>query len=92
MTANSEQPPADPQRLSDTDLDVYEAIATLEQAGHPPTRGEIAAASGLDDDTVFERLGFLVDHGVVVEARTGGEAAFTLAAHEWSSVPDEAGD
>jgi DNA-binding IclR family transcriptional regulator len=92
MTANSEQPPADPQSLSDTDLHVYEAIAALEQTGHPPTRREIAAASGLDDDTVFERLGFLVDRGVVLEARTRGEAAFTLATHDWSSVPDERGD
>ncbi|HEY5988200.1 MAG TPA: hypothetical protein VIV12_17770 [Streptosporangiaceae bacterium] len=92
MTAHNERPPADPQSLSDVDLHVYEAIATLEQTGHPPTRGEIASASGLDDDTVFERLGFLVDRGVVVEARTGGEAAFTLAIHDWSSVPDKPGD
>ncbi len=91
MTARNGQPPVEPQSLTDADLHVYEAIATLEQAGHPPTRREIAAACGLDDDTVFERLGVLVDRGVVVGARAGGEAAFTLAAHEWSSAPDERG-
>jgi LexA DNA binding domain len=87
MTADSTQPPIDPQSLTNADLEVYEAIATLEQSGHAPTRREIAAASGLDDDTVFERLGVLIDRGVVVEAGTKGEAAFTLSAHEWSSEP-----
>ena len=91
MTADRGQSPVDPQSLTDTDLHIYEAIATLEQAGHPPTRGEIAAASDLDSDTVFERLCALVDRGVVVEADTAGEAAFTLASHEWSSAPDKPG-
>jgi SOS-response transcriptional repressor LexA len=91
MAADRGQGPADPQSLTNTDLHIYEAIATLEQTGHPPTRREIAAASGLGEDTVAERLRALHGRGVVVETSHRGETAFTLASHEWSSVSGEPG-
>jgi DNA-binding MarR family transcriptional regulator len=87
MAAEGERPHVDAQVLTETELVVYEAIATLEQAGRPPTQGEIASASALDHADVGRTLRGLRDRGVVVAAGDGQEA-FTLARHDWSSVPD----
>ena len=88
MGTDHERPYVDALSLTDTDLHVYEAIAALEQAGQPPTSGEITAACGLDDEAVARTLHRLLDRGVAIAAGRGGEPAFALARHDWSAVPD----
>jgi hypothetical protein len=88
MTADDERPFVDAQSLSDTDLHIYEAIATLEQSGKPPTGDEIAAAARLDGSVVRQTLSDLLERRVVVPAGGRDAAAFTLARHDWSSAPD----
>ncbi len=88
MGTDHEQPYVDALSLTDTDLHVYEAIASLEQAGQPPTSEEITAACGLDDDVIVRTLHKLLDRGVATAAGRDGEPAFALARHDWSAVPD----
>jgi Fic family protein len=88
MTADDERPFVDAQSLSDTDLHIYEAIATLEQSGQPPTGDEIAAAAHLDGSVVRRTLSSLLERRVVVPAGGRDQSAFTLARHDWSSAPD----
>ncbi len=89
MAAEDERRPyIDPQSLTDADLAVYEAIATLEQAGQPPTGQQVAAATThLDDQTIAQILRKLLARGVVVHASGGSEPTYTLPRHDWSSVP-----
>lgn len=88
MGADHQRPYVDAMSLTDTDLHIYEAIASLEQAGQPPTRWEVTAACGLDEQTVTRTLHKLLDRGVAAAADRDGEPAFALARHDWSAVPD----
>jgi biotin operon repressor len=84
MTTPSNGPYVDPHDLTDGELAVYEAIATLEQRGHPPSGAEITAATSLSGETVATVLRALVGKEVAVHSGEG----YTLARHDWSSVPD----
>jgi hypothetical protein len=84
MTTPSGRPYVDPHDLTDGELAVYEAIATLEQQGHPPSEPEITAATPLGGDTVAAVLRTLVGREVAVRDGEG----YTLARHDWSSVSD----
>lgn len=88
MGSGHKRPYVDTLSLTNTDVHVYEAIATLEQAGQPPTSAEITTACRLDDETVARTLHKLLDRGVAAAADRGGEQAFTLTRHDWSSAPD----
>lgn len=88
MGTDHGRPYVDALSLTDTDLHVYEAIATLEQAGQPPTGEEITAACGLDDETVARTLRNLVDRRVAAAVSRDGEPGFALVRHDWSSAPD----
>jgi DNA-binding IclR family transcriptional regulator len=88
MGSDSDRPFVDAQYFTDLDTYVYEAVATLEHSGHPPTRSQIAAATDLDDHTADEVLGALAEHGVLTRTRSGGEEAFELARRDWSATPD----
>ena len=84
MTTPSGRPYVDPHDLTDGELAVYEAIATLEQQGHPPSGAEITAATALSGETVDDVLRTLLGRKVAVRSGEG----YTLARHDWSSVPD----
>ena len=88
MGTDREPPYVDALSLTDNDLHVYEAIATLEQAGQPPTAGQITAACTIDAETVGRTLGNLLDRGVAAAVGRDGGPGFTLTRHDWSSVPE----
>jgi len=90
MTANQDRPYVDAQAFTDLDTYIYEAVATLEYSGRPVTRGQIAAATDLDDRTVGEVIDVLTEHGVLeqADAAQSGEPAFALARRDWSVAPD----
>jgi len=70
-------------------MDVYEAIATLEYLGRPPTRSEIGAAAGVDGAALDELLTSLTSV-TCWSARKSRRAAFEPARRGCSAVPDEA--
>ena len=65
-----EQPGRDIHAMTDHDLIVYEAIATLRR---PMSLGDVAATTGLDPDTVRASLGRLIKRNMIVEGRKGVE-------------------
>ncbi len=81
----------DAQSLTDLDTHVYEAIATLEQGGHPVTQAAIAAAAGLDDETAGQTLRGLTERGVLVRTQPGEVPVFELARRDWSAEPRRPG-
>jgi Mn-dependent DtxR family transcriptional regulator len=87
MADNSERPYVDAQSLTDADTDIYEAIATLEQKGRPVTQGELAAALGVDESAIAEKIRDLTRRGLIVHAESAGEQAFQPARRDWSSDP-----
>ncbi|HTS96458.1 MAG TPA: hypothetical protein VMI33_07540 [Streptosporangiaceae bacterium] len=88
MESGRDRPFVDAQYLTDLDANIYEAVATLEFAGRPATRAQIATAAGLDEDTVGEVLAALEEHGVLTRTPADGEDAFGLARRDWSAAPD----
>jgi hypothetical protein len=90
MTADGDRPYVDPQSLGERDLQVYEAIATLEFLGRVPTRSQIAAAAGLDNGELDDLLGSLTERHVLVRSQAAGEPCFEPARRDWSAVPGEA--
>lgn len=88
MTADSDRPFVDAQTLSDTEAHVYEAVATLENAGRPVTGPEISASAGLDEREVDEILQEFTEVGLVRRSGAPGEARFELARRDWSAAPD----
>ena len=86
MAPTEHDPPyVDAQALTDTDTHIYEAIATLEQGGRPVTQAAIAAAAGLDDDTVRQALRGLTERGVLVRTQPADVPVFELARRDWSA-------
>jgi hypothetical protein len=88
MESGSDRPFVDAQYFTDLDTYVYEAVATLEHSGAPPTREEIVAATDLDENTADEVLDVLAEHGVLTRTRSGAGEAFELARRDWSATPD----
>ena len=84
----NEPPFVDAQTLTDLDAYVYEAVATLEQSGRPPTWAEIVAATDLDDETTSEALEELTGRGVLVRAPSADGEGYELARRAWSNAPD----
>jgi DNA-binding IclR family transcriptional regulator len=89
MSPGSERPHADAQSFTDAELAVYEAIATCEQSGRPPTAAEIAAASGLGEATVAEAVQAMTGRGVLLADEATGAARYALARHDWSVAQDK---
>jgi hypothetical protein len=83
-----DQPYVDAQTFTELDTRVYEAVATLEYAGHPVTAGEVAEAAGLDAPAADEILGVLTEHGVLTRRHAGGGDTFELARRDWSATPE----
>jgi hypothetical protein len=83
-----DQPYVDAQTLTDASAQVYEAVATLEYAGHSVTRDEVMTATDLDDPTVGEILDALTAQGVLICTPTGSGGTFALARRDWSATPD----
>jgi CBS domain-containing protein len=88
MGSGSDRPFVDAQYLTDLDTYVYEAVATLEHSGGPPTRADIVAATDLDEKTAGEVLGVLAEHGVLLRTGSGDREAFEPARRDWSATPD----
>jgi hypothetical protein len=93
MTADGDQPYVDPQGLGVLDMQVYEAVATLEFLGRVPTRSQIGAASGLDNGELDDLLRSLTERHLLVRSQAGshaaGEPAFEPARRDWSAVPGD---
>jgi len=90
MTSRDDQPYVDTQSLSDTDMYVYEAVATLEYSGRRPSREAIAAAASLDDDELSRVLAELTGQGLLIVSGSGGQAVYEPARRDWSTRPQQA--
>lgn len=90
MTPSGDQRPADTLGLTDTDTYLYETIATLEYAGRPATRSQIAAVADLDDKALDRSLAKLIRRGLLASTGADGETAFEPAYRGWSAAPDQA--
>jgi hypothetical protein len=84
------QPPVDAQTLTDTGLDIYEAVATLEYSGRRPSRSAIAAAAQRDQSLVDEVLDDMTAHGLLTVADEEGEPVYVPARRDWSTEPGQA--
>lgn len=89
MTADGDQPYVDPQGLGELDMQVYEAVATLEFLGRSPTRSQIGAAAGLDNGELDDLLASLTERHLLVRSSAPGEPAFEPARRDWSAVPGD---
>ncbi|MGH3275898.1 MAG: hypothetical protein ACRDNZ_16430 [Streptosporangiaceae bacterium] len=85
--AASGEPYVDPQTLGDLDLQVYEAIMTLEYLGRQPTRSAIGAVTGLDDAQLSKLLRTLTRRRLLVRIAGAAEPVFEPAQRGWGGVP-----
>jgi hypothetical protein len=90
MTDSAGAPHVDTQSLSDTATYVYETVATIEYAGHRPSRKAIADAAGLDEDLLDQTLAALTARGLLTTTDVGGEAVYRPARRNWSTQPGQA--
>jgi hypothetical protein len=90
MTQTPEGPHVDMQTVTDTMAVVYEAIATLEYAGHDPGRGAIAEATRLPDQVLEESLASMTRICMLRMDDRGGEPVYTPSRRGWSTMPDQA--
>jgi hypothetical protein len=86
---SGDRPYVDTQSLTDVDIGVYETIATLEFTGKPPTQGQIAAASDLDDTTLGKTLETLTQRHLLVRTDIKGQACYEPARRDWSTQPGQ---
>lgn len=84
------QPPVDAQSVTDTDLDIFEAVATLEYTGRSPSRSAIAAAAQRDEAVVDEALNEMTARGLLTRTNQDGEPVYIPARRDWSTQPDQA--
>lgn len=84
------QPPVDAQTVSDTGLEIFEAVATLEYAGRRPSRSAIAAAARRDQAVVDEALDDMTAHGLLTKSDQEGEPVYIPARRDWSTQPGQA--
>jgi hypothetical protein len=80
----------DTQSLRDSDTGVYEAVATLEYAGHRPSRDAIAAAAGIAPEALDQMLADLTAQGLLTVTGVGADAVYEPASRGWSTQPDQA--
>ncbi|WP_157244277.1 hypothetical protein [Nonomuraea typhae] len=67
------------QALSDTDIHIYEAVASLAIDAHRATLEEVTESSGLDEQQVRRSLATLVANGHILPRGDG----FVLGAHDF---------
>lgn len=84
------RPPVDAQILTDTGLEIFEAIATLEYSGRRPSRAAVVAAAQRDQAVVDEALAEMTAHGLLMVADEDGEPVYVPASRDWSTAPDRA--
>jgi hypothetical protein len=84
------QPPVDAQTVTDTGLEIFEAIATLEYTGHRASRPAIAAATRREQALVGETLDELTAYGLLTVTDEEGEPAYVPARRDWSTQPGQA--
>jgi len=84
------QPPVDTQTLSDSTLQIFEAVATLEYTGRRPSRSAIAAACQRDAALIDEALNDMTAQGLLAQTDEGGEPVYVPASRDWSTQPDQA--
>jgi ABC-type cobalamin/Fe3+-siderophores transport system ATPase subunit len=84
------RPPVDAQTVSDTGLEIFEAVATLEYAGRSPSRSAIAAAARRDQALVDEALDDMTAQGLLTRSNEEGEPVYIPARRDWSTQPDQA--
>ena len=92
MTAREHPNPADRVTLTGDEAAIYEAIATLEFVGHPPTATDIATAVNRDVAAVLAALDTLTERGLLTrtrEAQDSAEAVYEPAWRGWSTAPDQ---
>lgn len=82
--------PVDAQTLTDTSLDIFEAVATLEFTGHRPSRSAIAAAAQRDQAQVDEALDDMTAQGLLSVADEHGERVYLPSRRDWSTEPGQA--
>lgn len=69
----------DVQALSDVDIHVYEAVASLTVKGEVAGHAAVVRATGLPDEEVRHSLAILAAHGYVVPEEDG----FILGPHDF---------
>ena len=84
------QGPVDAQTLTDTGLEIFEAIATLEYTGRRPSRSAITAAAQRDQALVDEALDDLTALGLLTKADGDDEPVYVPARRDWSTQPGQA--
>lgn len=84
------RPHVDAQTVTDTGLEIYEAVATLEYSGRRPSRSAIAAAARRDQAAVEETLDDMTARGLLTKASEDGEPVYVPARRDWSTRPDQA--
>jgi len=82
-------PYVEPISLTDTDTNLYEAIATMEYTGQPATRDQIKAVAGLDDDMLDTALAELTRRGLLTRATADGGPVYEPANRGWSTAPEQ---
>jgi hypothetical protein len=84
------QPPVDAQTVSDTGLEIFEAIATIEYTGRRATSSAVVAATRRDQAVVGEALDEMTAHGLLTVTDEDGEPAYIPARRDWSTQPTQA--
>jgi len=84
------QPPVDAQTVNDTELEIFEAIATLEYTGRRTSRSVIAAATRRDQTVVDDALDEMTARGLLTVTEEPGDPAFVPARRDWSTQPGQA--
>jgi hypothetical protein len=84
------QPPVDAQTVNDTELEIFEAIATLEFTSRRASRSVIAAATRRDQAVVDEALDDMTARGLLTMTGDSDDPAFVPARRDWSTQPGQA--
>jgi hypothetical protein len=80
----------DIQAVSDTNADIFEAIATLEYSGRRVSQAAIVETTRLPGDVVAAGLDALLAEGLLTAENDGrGEPVYAPEHRGWSAVPDQ---
>jgi hypothetical protein len=80
----------DAQLLTDAEMHLFEAIATLEFTGRRPSRSAITAAAQRDQAVVDDALDDMTAHGLLTRSDEQDEPVYVPARRDWSAQPDQA--